>query len=332
MSFNLKLAIIFTLCFSAQHASAVIVGGTDANNPVYLSGNTAVGFSSVPGAGVCSGSLLNSGMHYLTAAHCILGNTGTGTVTFTNANNVQFSYSATSLVAHPDFNPSNFWGGSDLAIITLNQVVDSSIARLSLYTGTGELNQVGTLIGRGGSGTGTTGGTLSSGVRREGTNTIDTIVGNNILFYDFDDGTAARNSLGSATPTAREAMIYFGDSGGPTLLNGQIAGIHSFITCVGGTTTQCAFGPNGPDLDGTINGTFGERFGDTRVSVYANWIQGIAGASASSPLTPQPITFPPAPSVDPPASVPEPSTIAAGFLASLICLARYRKTHSGSAS
>jgi len=99
---------------------------------------------------------------------------------------------------------------------------------------------------------------------------VDQIIGNNILFYDFDDGSSARNSTGTSTMTARESMIYFGDSGGPTLINGRLAGVHSFITCVGGTTTQCASGSSSPDLDGTINGSFGERFGDTRVSHYVS--------------------------------------------------------------
>jgi secreted trypsin-like serine protease len=312
MSCKLTLAIVLTLGYLAPKASAIVVGGTDPNNPVYLSGNTAVGFSNVPGTGVCSGSLLNTGMHFLTAAHCILGASGPATVSFINANNVQFNYASTALTAHPLFTSANYFGGNDIAVITLAQVVDPSIARLSLYTGTGEVGQVGTIIGRGGSGTGVTGGNLPSGTRREGTNTVDSLIGNNVLFYDFDDGSASRSTLGSATMTARESIIYFGDSGGPTLINGRIAGVHSFLTCVSGSSTQCA---TGPDVDGAINGTFGERFGDTRVSYYNAWIQSITGTLD-----------------EPTNGVPEPSTVAAGCVAALICLARYRKTRSGSAS
>ncbi|MBM3763230.1 MAG: S1 family peptidase [Acidobacteria bacterium] len=317
MSLKLTLALVLTLGCYAPQASAIIVGGTDPNNPVYLSGNTAVGFLNAPGAGVCSGSLLNTGMHFLTAAHCIL-NATSATVSFINSNNVRFDYASSALTPHSQFNSANYFGGNDIAIITLSQIVDSSINRLSLYTGTGEVGQVGTIIGRGGSGTGTSGGNIASGTRREGTNMVDQIIGNNILFYDFDDGSSARNSTGTSTMTARESMIYFGDSGGPTLINGRIAGVHSFITCVGGTTTQCASGLNGPDLDGTINGTFGERFGDTRVSFYVSCIESITGPMTSGSLDP--------------IAAPEPSTIAAGCVAALICLARYRKARSGSAS
>jgi len=196
-----------------------------------------------------------------------------------------------------------------LAIITLSSIVDLSIDRLSLYTGSGELNQTGTIIGYGRQGTGITGGSGgTSGIRRQGQNVVDEIVGNNlILIYDFDDGTSARNSRGSATPTALESMIYSGDSGGPTLINGQIAGVHSFITCTSGSG-GCQTVGNGSDLDGVLNGTFGERFGDARVSRFVTWINSVAE----------------------PTSVPEPATYAAGILALVTCLARARKNRNGS--
>ncbi|MBM3763229.1 MAG: S1 family peptidase [Acidobacteria bacterium] len=308
-----KPTIAFVLSFLSlvPKASAIVVGGTDPNNPIYLSGQTAVGYSLVPGVGGCSGSLLNTGIHFLTAAHCLLGASGDATVRFWNGSQT-FEYKSTSLISHPDFESNNYFASNDIAIITLGQTVDSSINRLALYTGNGELNQVGTLIGRGGTGIGSNGDRTSDGIRREGTNTIDAIINNRILFYDFDDGTTARSTLGSSTPTAREVSIYFGDSGGPTLLNGQIAGVHSFLTCFSGTTSQCA---TSVDVDGVINATFGERFADTRVSFYAAWIQSITNAPAGSLL-------------DGPANVPEPATWFAGFAAAIVCIARHRRRSS----
>lgn len=297
-------------------AKAISVSGADPNDPIWQSSVTAVGYSNVPGAGACSGSLLNTGMHFLTAAHCILGYTGNGSVSFKNLEGTLFSYSSISMVSHPDFNPSNYFLGNDLGIIFLGQEVDSSIGRLDLYTGSGELGQVGTVIGWGREGTGLTGaagGTFGSG-RREGTNTVDSIVGNNnILFFDFDNpNSTAQSSLGSAEALEREVMIFRGDSGGPTLINGQIAGVHSFITCVSGGSTVCA---TPPDIDGVLNGTYGERFGDTRVSQYAQWvIDQTAIASSDSDFI----------------GAPEPSTYFAGFLAFATCLWRVRKTRNGS--
>ena len=58
-------------------------------------------------------------------------------------------------------------------------------------------------------------------------------------------------------------MIAAGDSGGPTLLDGRIAGIHSFRGTAGSP----------PDIN-FIEGdaSFGEFGGDTRVSSYARFI------------------------------------------------------------
>jgi secreted trypsin-like serine protease len=305
---KITIAFVLSLACLVPTASAIVVGGTNVNDPSYLSSQTAVGYSVVPNVGGCSGSLLNTGMHFLTAAHCILGATGNAKITFLNASGATLQYDSVSMIGHPDFDSSNYFGGNDIAIITLGQVVDSSINRLSLYTGNGELNQIGTLIGRGGTGIGSNSDRTSDGIRREGTNTIDSIVNNNILLYDFDDGTASRSTLGSVTPTSREVSIYFGDSGGPTLLNGQIAGIHSFLTCFSGRNSQCA---TSVDVDGVINATFGERFADTRVSYYNAWIQSIIGGPVAAPLDG--------------ASVPEPSTWFTGLSAALFCLVRARR-------
>jgi secreted trypsin-like serine protease len=309
-----KLIFIFAFASLLPQAHAIVVGSGSPNDPIYLSSNTAVGFTNIPGPGRCSGSLLNTGMHFLTAAHCILGATGPATVSFSNGLQ-QFDYSSVSMVANPGFNSANYFGGNDIAIITLNQVVDSSIARLSLYSGSGEVGSVATVIGYGREGVGTSGGVGGSfGVRRQGQNTVDEIIGNNnILFFDFDNASnPGQSTLGSSTPVAREVGIMFGDSGGPTLINGRIAGVHSFLTCVSGTTTQCA---TGIDSTGSIDGSFGERWGDTRVSVYTQWITSITGA------------------LDPPVSgVPEPSTVLAGVLAAVTCLAKARKNRNGSSS
>ena len=52
-----------------------------------------------------------------------------------------------------------------------------------------------------------------------------------------------------------------GDSGGPTFLNGAVAGIHSF-----------SFRVSSSDVDDTLNQSFGEFSADVRLSEYADWI------------------------------------------------------------
>jgi secreted trypsin-like serine protease len=308
-----SFALVLSLALFLPQAKAIVVAGTNPNDPVYLSSVTAVGTINA-GAGLCSGSLLATGMHFLTAAHCVLdsnGNplAGNATVTFRDGSNNPFAYVSSSIVAHPDFDPQSFFSGNDLAIVAFSQVVDASITRLSLYSGNGELGQTATMIGYGRQGTGFTGGEPGVfGVRRQGQNEVDEIVGNNLLLFDFDNGLAAQNSLGGLGLGTSEVMLYRGDSGGPALIGGQIAGIHSFITCFsGGPGVQCA---SPPDINNTLNGSFGERFGSTRISAYDDWISATIDAT----------------------SVPEPSTVAAGLLAVVTCLARARRTRSGSPS
>ncbi len=311
-----KLLLPILLCFLglAPQLSAIVVTGVNPNDPLYLSSVTAVGTSSF-GGGLCSGSLLSTGMHFLTAAHCVLDSSGnplggSATITFTNDLNQSFAYQSIASSAHPSFQANNYTGGFDLAIITLNAVVDSSIGRLSLYQGTGEMGATGTVIGYGRTGTGLTGSLAGTfGTRHQGLNVVDDILTNNILFFDFDSGAPQNNTLGNTGLGASEVMVALGDSGGPTLIGGQIAGIHSFITCVASPFPgQICLSP--PDVDNLNNSSFGERFGDTRISTYNTWIQGV---------------------VDP-ASIPEPSTVAAGLCAAVTCLLRSRRTRNGSSS
>lgn len=309
-------ASLLSFAFLVPTLPAIVVSGNNPNDPVYLSSVTGVGTYS-QGGFLCSGSLLSTGMHFLTAAHCLLdgnGNplTGGATITFTNLLNTSFSYNSTSIIGNPSFDYNNFFGGNDLAIVTLGQQVDSSITRLNLYSGSGELNQTGTVIGYGRQGVGATGSVSGTfGTRREGQNQVDEIFGGNILIYDFDNGLAAQNSRGGLGLGLSEVNIAPGDSGGPTLIGGSIAGIHSFITCTANSNPNLTCRVP-PDVDTTLNSSFGERFGDTRVSLYTQWIQSVTGPL--SELN----------------SIPEPSTVFAGLAALATCLARARKTRNGS--
>src|SRR3972149_3833426 len=76
------------------------------------------------------------------------------------------------------------------------------------------------------------------------------------------------NDLGLGA--ALEVCAAPGDSGGPTFLNGMIA---SVVT--GGITFSGA-----QDVLPGLNSSFGDFGMDTRVSVYADWIDGVVGTGA----------------------------------------------------
>ena len=313
MANHFKTTLLLAFSLLTPNLSAIVVANTNPNDPVYLSSITAVGKVSLAG-GLCSGSLLSTGMHMLTAAHCMLDSNGTplagtATVTFYNASNIAFDYFSSDIVTYPGFNPFNFFDGNDLAIITLGNVVDASIDRLSLYNGTGELGETATIVGYGRSGIGSTGSVAGTfGTRRQGLNVVDDIF-NNILIFDFDNGLAAQNTIGGTGLGTAEVITASGDSGGAVLIDGQLAGIHSFVSCIADPDPNIVcLSP--PDINTTLNSTYGEQFGSTRVSAYNSWIQGVIE----------------------PAEVPEPSTVAAGLLALVTCLARVRKTRTGSPS
>ncbi|MCX6614391.1 MAG: hypothetical protein NTW74_26570, partial [Acidobacteria bacterium] len=183
-----------------------------------------------------------------------------------------------------------------------------SINRLSLYSGPGnELGKVTTIVGYGRTGTGATGGQSGTfGTRRQGENEIDVVSGN-LLFMDFDSGLTGNNAIAGSSlgRGLAEAFISFGDSGGPTLINGQIAGINSFLTCSSPTFT-CG---TAIDVNATLEGSFGEMAGITRVSSYLTWINQNSVVQN---------TFE--------GAVPEPSTVVAGFLGFALCVAKARKS------
>src|SRR5262245_29068480 len=105
------------------------------------------------------------------------------------------------------------------------------------YGGASELGHVGTEVGFGMTGTGSTGATTFDGLKRAGQNMVDAVLrtaggSNRILLADFDSGSSSDNNFGSSVPLSMEAMIGPGDSGGGLfeLLNGHnyLTGITSF--------------------------------------------------------------------------------------------------------
>jgi Ca2+-binding RTX toxin-like protein len=216
--------------------------------------------------GGCSGSLLYTGRHVLTAAHCVDGWDGRDAVA-DGPVSVRFDMEsgpitfagipASSVRVHSGY-VSGF-GEQDLAVITLPDIAPAGAERYGLYRSFDELNRVFSFLGYGNTGTGspTDGPDFSDGRKRFGMNRIDSVTSGSLgADFDrgFDDGGLGGN----------EAMINFGDSGGPAFLDGLIAGVNRNISWDGGPAVN--FGSNG---------------GWARVSTAAGWIDARLAGSYS---------------------------------------------------
>ena len=216
--------------------------------------------------GTGSGSLLATGSHVLTAAHVVCD------ANFQPVSSVECTFyledgSSITCTGVPTVHPGYLGTGatSDIAVITLDRNLtgiveiydinrNDALGVGSVYTRYG--------YGQFGTGEGTEGW---DGQKRVGQNKwealgsdVPQIGGSDLLVYDFDDGTVEKDALGKLLGIEdlglgeEEACGAHGDSGGPCFVNGVIVGI-----CTGGYSDLSEFGTIGID---------------TRVSVYADWI------------------------------------------------------------
>ena len=184
---------------------------------------------------------------------------------------------ASDWIANPNYT-GNLNSGYDIGLIHFDNAF--SVNPAVLYTGTGEVGQVGTMVGYGSTGTGSTGFTTFDGLKRGGQNMIDTVAvtpgkgGNRILLTDFDSGLAGDNSYGSSSSLLLESLIAPGDSGGGLFTS---CGTSSYLDdCLVGITS---FGWG--RLDGNPDSDYGDVGGFTRVSSFISWINSIIGLPSS---------------------------------------------------
>lgn len=242
-------------------------------------GVVQVRFASPADSGSCTGSLLFTGRHILTAAHCVdLNENGrvdaggmasvsfdmpTGRADMPTQRITLRNIPSSAITVHPDWD-GRAPHGDDIAIIRLPEIAPAGAERYQIYRDTDELGQIFTLVGYGRWGTGSTGDSEFGGVKRLGFNVYDEIGRfrrDTALVYDFDSGSRRDDRMGDRGLGALEAFSGRGDSGGPSFIDGRIAAVTSFVR-------------DRRPLRTPVSG-FGDVGFNTRVSRYADWIDGL---------------------------------------------------------
>jgi hypothetical protein len=252
----------------------------------------------------CSGFAI-SATQVLTAAHCI--GAGPNPTTFNLPLMGPTAYTPDTVRVHPNFN-GNLGTGNDVAVLEFSAgVLPSGMNVYPIYQFNDPLDVLGVnfeLFGYGSCGTGAgIGGCPTSDPLHRAANRVDVLLSNGIFLYDFVNYAAGQSTIPGdeqcpatsplchaldvvfpnkdnvAAIGARQGMISFGDSGGPSIIevNGSYysIGMHSFISCLGFTQqSQSCLMP--PDVNGGFpNSSFGEFGGDTYLQFHSVFINGV---------------------------------------------------------
>ena len=237
-----------------------------------------------------TGTLLSSGKHILTAGHSVIDEKPRDIQITFNLPSGDVTLEASNIFLHPNYNDSTLI--NDIAIIELKSEAPQESQRYDIYRDDNEVGQVNMKVGYGYTGQGKQQARFDETQKRVGFNTYDDLatrlerrffdasVSEPIktqLAYDFDNGKPENDAFGQLFGIEdtglgeAEVNSALGDSGGPTFIDGKIAGITSY-----------GFGDIISDVDNITNSSFGELSVDTRVSGYADWIDNITNTSVST--------------------------------------------------
>lgn len=287
-------------------AGPVVMTSDTAGSHQVVSGNSfgvntsGVGFIGGAGGGInCTGSLLGSGKHILTAAHCA----GTGLQVTFDLPSGRITVPVSASAAHPGWDGQTLHG-NDVAVLTLAAEVSSLVPRYDIQRGANALGLAGVFVGFGDSGLGTGGASLARGAQRTGlisyeanglgelNSELAALITNNQtqLTADFDANSALVTNAslhdGFAVHFGRPSNLGFGadeigfapgDSGGPTFIGGQIAGVASYVVRLNGAAVS--------DVNGIYDYSWGEFSVSTRLadpSIYG-FVDTVLAASAPIP-------------------------------------------------
>jgi hypothetical protein len=245
----------------------------------------------------CSGTLADDKIHVFTAAHCVADDNGnyiltSGSATFEgNSQSITIPIDTSNSVSHPDFD-GDYIKGNDIAILKL---VSSPPGVPGIPHATSG-SAVGSVVDKSGYGlsgyfnSGTDRSNYPFGTQRDGQNKYDAFadtmysalgltsgvdfVPQAVYQFDSDDGNSSHDAFGFFFGISdiglgnNEVMSASGDSGGPTILNGELVGVTSYgitLQYINKQTSDCTKQRGSPSLDSSC----GEFAGDTRVSQYS---------------------------------------------------------------
>lgn len=273
----------------------------------------------------CTGTLLTTGRHILTAAHC-LNTAATNQFSILFEDPVPLTRSNVANYVHPIWqhhlrndNPRTLSTTAyDFAILELDTEVPAQYRRYDIYTGNSELQEPSFwLVGYGTTGTGSTGSANNDGLKRSGQNRFDaTIDALNPIFaleegdiergppatqlvFDFDDGTQLRDAtnhylgvqnLGTGTPN--EVALGGGDSGGPSFVGCVLLPGSEASNCkIAGVHSYLIHADRTDPTPLTEDSRFGEVHVDGRVSSVQCWINNIIAGNTDLPPRVEAITL-----------------------------------------
>ncbi len=252
----------------------------------------------------CSGTLANDRQHVITAAHCVADDFGnfiltSGSAKFEgNSESVTISLDPANSLSHPNYD-GDYIKGNDIAILKLVTTAPVQIPGINHATSGNAVGDVVTKSGYGLSGyfsSGTDSSSYPFGTERTGQNKYDAFadtmyaalgltsgvdfIPEAIYQFDSDDGNSPHDAFGFFFGISdlglgnNEVMSASGDSGGPTILNGELVGVTSYgitLQYTNKQTSDCTKQRGSPSLDSSC----GEFAGDTRVSQYADFIASV---------------------------------------------------------